>query len=118
MYSQISMVSSKDPTTFLHLVDHGETALLCQIRGMPMSPRTAPRTTRVKGELTLVTTSVTQVGFGLSSHLKYIQHDVCTCMSIVMNLLIFEGVVFDENMQICNWPGNVAPPCGTAGTGR
>ncbi|XP_048777943.1 uncharacterized protein LOC125681767 isoform X2 [Ostrea edulis] len=28
------------------------------------------------------------------------------------------GVVFDENMQICNWPGNVAPPCGTAGTGR
>ncbi|XP_061170122.1 uncharacterized protein LOC133179362 [Saccostrea echinata] len=28
------------------------------------------------------------------------------------------GVVFDESMQNCNWPQNVAPPCGTWGTGR
>uniref|UniRef100_K1QTD2 Uncharacterized protein n=2 Tax=Magallana gigas TaxID=29159 RepID=K1QTD2_MAGGI len=28
------------------------------------------------------------------------------------------GVVFDEVMQICNWPQNVAPPCGTRGTKR
>ncbi|XP_022327322.1 chitin-binding domain protein cbd-1-like [Crassostrea virginica] len=28
------------------------------------------------------------------------------------------GLVFDETMQICNWPQNVAPPCGTRGTKR
>nr|XP_022328094.1 uncharacterized protein LOC111127283 [Crassostrea virginica] len=29
-----------------------------------------------------------------------------------------KGVVFDETMQLCNWPQNVAPPCGTWGIGR
>ncbi|XP_021349699.1 uncharacterized protein LOC110448005 [Mizuhopecten yessoensis] len=26
------------------------------------------------------------------------------------------GTVFDENMQNCNWPSNVAKPCGTVDT--
>ncbi|XP_048778823.1 uncharacterized protein LOC125682358 [Ostrea edulis] len=26
------------------------------------------------------------------------------------------GLVFDENLQLCNWPYNVAPPCGTLTT--
>ncbi|XP_011415053.2 chitin-binding domain protein cbd-1 [Magallana gigas] len=26
------------------------------------------------------------------------------------------GLVFDSMLQLCNWPHNVAPPCGTFGT--